>query len=211
MESASSGSHKREGFMDAKQEKMIALMREILQDDYVELAVKHYTHEESLEDGSSKITCKLHGANGDSTVEGSGVGLIDALFNGLRSRLASEFPSLESIRFSQFDIKGLISAESELSSESMAEATVGIRNSEGQEFIFKSMAPSVSRAGIEASLEAAAYFVNSEKTYVRLHEILEHYRQEGRTDLVDKYTELMSRVVENTSYSEVVERIRSQM
>lgn len=198
--------------MDAKQEKMIALMHEILQDEYVELAVKHYTHEEDLESGSSRITCKLHGTNGDpTTVEGAGVGLIDALFNGLRDRLASDYPSLESIRFSQFDIKGLIAAEAESTSESMAEATVGIRNSEGQEFIFKSMAPSVSRAGIEASLDAAAYFVNSEKTYVRLHEILEHYRREGRMDLVEKYTELMSRVVENTSYSEVVERIQKQM
>ncbi len=46
---------------------------------------------------------------------------------------------------------------------------------------------------------------------MRLHEILEHYRSEGRTDLVDKYTELMSRVVENTSYSEVVERIKATM
>jgi hypothetical protein len=198
--------------MDPKQEKMIALMREILQDDYIELAVERYTHEEDLESGASQITCKLQGINGEpTTIEGKGVGLIDALFNGLRDRLASDYPSLTSISFSQFDIEGLISSELESSSESMAQATVGIRNSEGQEFIFKSTAPSVSRAGIEASLLAAAYFVNSEKTYVRLHEILEHYRSDGRMDLVEKYTELMSRVVENTSYSEVVERIRSQM
>ncbi len=198
--------------MEAKQDKMVALMREILQDDYVELAVKRYTHEEDLETGSSQITCMLQGMNGDpTTVEGQGVGLIDALFSGLRDRLASDYPSLQSIRFSQFDITGLIATEEQSSTESMAKATVGILNSEGQEFIFQSTAPSISRAGIEATLNAAAYFVNSERTYVRLHEILEHYRSEGRTDLVDKYTELMSRVVENTSYSEVVEKIRSQM
>ena len=92
-----------------------------------------------------------------------------------------------------------------------AEATVGIVNSEGVEFIFKSTAPSVSRAGIQATVNAVVYFVNSEKTFVRLHEILEHYRSEGRMDLVDKYTDLMSRVVSNTSYSEVVEKIKDSM
>ena len=49
------------------------------------------------------------------------------------------------------------------------------------------------------------------RKFNRLHEILQHYRSEGRTDLVDKYTELMSRVVGNTSYSEVVERIKKSM
>jgi hypothetical protein len=61
-----------------------------------------------------------------------------------------------------------------------------------------------------ATVAGVEYFVNSERTFVRLQEILEHYRKEGRAELVQKYTSLMSEVVENTSYSEVVERIRRQ-
>ena len=88
---------------------------------------------------------------------------------------------------------------------------MGIVNSEEREFVFQTKQPSVSRAGIQATVDATEYFVNSERTYVRLHEILQHYRKEGRTDLVEKYTDLMSQVVQNTSYSKVVERIRESM
>lgn len=198
-----------------KQNKMIALMREILQDNFSELSVRHYTLSESFDDEtpSCHLTCVLRDASGgDVTVESEGVGVIDALFNGIRDRLADEYPSLQSIEFSQFNIRGLIAISDHVSTTAAeAEATVGIRNSEGVEFIFQSTATSTSRAGMEATLKAAEYFVNSERTFVRLHEILQHYRAEGRMELVDKYTELMSRVVENTSYSAVVERIKNSL
>lgn len=199
--------------MEPKQEKMISLMKEILQEDYVHMAVKSYHASESLEERTCRITCHLVQDDGtELTVEGTGVGTIDAFFNGLRDRLADDYPSLKSILFSQFVIRGLISADHpDDPTKAEAEATVGILNSEGQEFIFKTVAPSVSRAGLQATVDSAAYFVNSEKTFVRLHEFLQHYRDEGRTDLVEKYTELMSRVVENTSYSEIVESIKKSL
>ena len=199
--------------MDTRQENMIALMREILQEDYLHMAVKSYRVAESLDEEMCRVSCHLIQDDGrDISVEGEGVGTIDAFFNGLRDRLADSYPSLKSITFSQFNIRGLISADDGIgSSEAEAEATVGIRNSEGEEFVFQATAPSVSRAGLQATVEAATYFVNSEKTFVRLHEILQHYRDEGRTDLVEKYIDLMTRVVSNTSYSEVVEKIKKSM
>ena len=199
--------------MFEKQEKMIGLMKEILQEDYMSLSVEQYTLTENLSDGTCEITCELDDGDSKVAVEGAGVGTIDALFDGLKKRLAGDYPSLESIKFSEFSIEGLISADDGLqaATKAEAEATVGILNSEDKEFRFQSRAPSVSRAGIQATVAAAEYFINSERTYVRLHEILEHYREEGRTDLVEKYTDMMSRVVENTSYSEVVEQIKESM
>lgn len=199
--------------MDSKQSKMIALMKEILQDDYVHMRVKSYHVSESLDEETCRISSHLVNEDGtEMTVEGQGVGTIDAFFDALKKRLAGDYPSLRSITFSQFNIRGLISTDvPENGTEAEAEATVGIRNSEGVDFVFQATAPSVSRAGLQATVEAAQYFVNSEKTFVRLHEILEHYRSEGRMDLVEKYTDLMARVVENTSYSEVVEQIKNSL
>jgi hypothetical protein len=200
--------------MYEKQRKMIGLMKEILQDDYLHLNVHNYTLNENLDEGSVDIECRLSDQKDDGfEVSGTGVGVIDALFDGLKKRMADDYPSLESIRFSEFSIKGLISSDvsPDVATKAEAVATVGIVNSENKEFEFEATAPSVSRAGIQATILAAEYFVNSERTYVKLHEILEHYRSEGRTDLVEKYTDLMSKVVENTSYSEVVEKIREQM
>lgn len=198
--------------MSDNQEQMVARMKEILQEDYLHLSVKTYTLTEDLEAETCRISCELSHDNGDTiTVEGEGVGTIDALFNALKTKLADEYPSLRSIRFSQFSIKGLMEDIDGQGAGATAEATVGITNSEGAEFVFKATAPSSSRAGILATLDGAEYFVNSERTFVRLHEILEHYRSEGRMDLVQKYTSLMTEVVKNTSYSEVVERIRAEL
>ena len=58
-------------------------------------------------------------------------------------------------------------------------------------------------------LDTVEYFVNTERTYIRLFRALEHYRKEGRSDLIDKYTSLLSVVVRNTSYEEVSERIKN--
>ncbi len=198
--------------MALNQKKMRSLMEEILQDDYMELEVETYRLEESFVEGQCRIHCQMKALNDEGPVEVSaqGVGTIDALFAALKAYLAEDYPSLRSIEFSQFGIQGLISNEDGVASaKSEAEATVGIINSEGREFVFEARVPSVSQAGILATVEAVEYFVNSERTYVRLHEILEHYRSEGRTDLVEKYTDLMSQVVQNTSYSEVVEQIRA--
>lgn len=200
--------------MYEKQKKMMSLMKEILQEDYLHLTVHRYTLDEDLDEGQVAITCQLSDQKGEGfEVAGGGVGVIDALFGGLKERLGDDYPSLESIRFSEFSIEGLISSDDspDVATQAEAMATVGILNSQDREFLFEAKAPSVSRAGIQATILAAEYFVNSERTYVRLHEILEHYRSQGRTDLVEKYTDLMSKVVENTSYSEVVEQIREQM
>ena len=198
----------------SEQEKMISLMREILQDDYVELEVESYVLREEVARETCHISCKMRNGHEEGmVVEGEGVGVIDALFHGLRDRMASQYPSLSSIRFSQFDIHGIIAGHEQQGPDlkSEAQATVGIVNSEGKEFVFQSKARSVSQAGVKATMAAAEYFVNSERTFVRLYEILRHYRDEGRTDLVEKYTDLMAQVVRNTSYSEVVERIREEL
>lgn len=199
------------------QVQMITRMKEILQEGYMELAVRRYTVTEDFQEGSCRISCELEPFEEKDdrpvVVEGEGVGTIDALFNALRTKLAQSYPSLNTIEFSAFEIKGLIDAADnrDTSSKAQAEATVGILNSEEREFIFKATAPSISHAGIMATVKAAEYFVNSERTFVRLHEILEHYRSENRAELVQKYTTLMSEVVKNTSYSEVVEKIRKQI
>jgi len=203
--------------MREKQEEMLAKMREILQENYLHLRVKSYTVTEDLEAGTCRLSCEMRDEGSDEVmvVEGEGVGTIDALFNAMRTRLATDYPSLQTIQFSQFEIKGLMEGGDQdgkgPGTSAQAEATVGIFNSEGREFIFKATAPSISHAGIQATILATEYFVNSEKTFLKIHDILQHYRKENRTDLVQKYTALMSEVVENTSYSEVVERVRSQM
>lgn len=198
--------------MHAKQERMISIMREILQDDYLHVNINHFTAREEFDAQRCLMSCALELADGRTlSIEGEGVGMIDALFNGLKDRLAGEYPSLRSIDLAEFAVRGLITSEQvsrHQGARAEAEATIGILNSSGRPFTFKATAPSFSRAGVLATIRAAEYFINSERTFLRLNDILAHYRAEKRADLVQKYTSLIAEVVENTSYSEVVERAR---
>jgi hypothetical protein len=187
-------------------------MRDVLGDEFLTLRVRHYELRENFDDDFCVLTCSVVESPGEQTfnAEGKGVGLLDAFFHALAARYKDEHPSLDTIRFSSFLVRGLMGDSSDqAASDAKAEAIVGITNSSGVEFQFGAVSPSVSHSSIEATLEAVEYFVNSERAYVRLYRALEHHKSSGRPELVAKYTELLAEMVRNTSYSSAVERIKS--
>lgn len=187
-------------------------MRDVLGDDFLTLSVPQYELRENFDDDFCVVTCTVveNPSKHTFSLEGKGVGMLDAFFHALAARYTDEHPSLETIRFSSFLVRGLMGdASDSAASDAKAEAIVGVTNSSGVEFQFGAVSPSVSHSSIEAMLAAVEYFLNSERAYVRLYKALQHYKSSGRPELVAKYTELLSAMVRNTSYSSAVERIKS--
>ena len=85
-----------------------------------------------------------------------------------------------------------------------------MRNQKGRDFEFRHSSRSIVGSGIEATLEAAEYFVNSERAFLTMHEALGDARKKNRSDLVEKYTNILAALVENSSYSELVEQRRRE-
>ena len=84
-------------------------MRDALQDEFLEMRVASYVLSEDLESGHARVSCDLRVGNADPIeVTGEGVGVIDAVFAALKNRYAPEYPSLDSIRFSSFSVRGLM-------------------------------------------------------------------------------------------------------
>lgn len=188
-------------------------MREVLGDDFRTFEVHRYEIREDFDDDHCTIRCEAVENPGERAFEvhARGVGMLDAFFSALRERYQGEFPSLESIRFSSFSVRGLMGdANAEQATDAKAEATVGVTNSKNTEFHFSALSPSVSHSSIEAVLAAVEYFVNSEQAYVRIYKALQHHKTSGRPEMVGKYTELLSEMVRNTSYSSAVERLQEQ-
>lgn len=195
------------------QTQALQTMREVLSDEFRTLEVRRYGLEEDFRDGHCTIRCEVVESPGEREFEvnARGVGMLDAFFSALRDRYQGEFPSLSSIRFSSFSVRGLMGdAHAEQATDAQAEATVGVTNSSGREFEFTSLSPSVSLSSIEAVLAAVEYFVNSEQAYVRIYKALQHHRTSGRPEMVARYTKLLSEMVRNTSYSSAVERLQAQ-
>jgi hypothetical protein len=188
-------------------------MGEVLGDEFVTLSVSEYELKENFDDDSCVINCQVIENPGDRrfSIEAQGVGMIDAFFQGLCSRYEAEHPSLETIKFTSFSVRGLMKdANGNHASDAKAEAIVGVTNSQGDEFHFPAVSPSVSHSSLEAVLAAVEYFLNSERAYVRIYKALEHHRRTGRPEMVAKYTELLGDMVRNTSYSRAVERLKGQ-
>jgi hypothetical protein len=195
----------------AQQTQALETMREALGDEFLTLSVTDYELRESFVEPHCTITCNVVETPGDRrfAIEGNGVGMLDAFFAGVCGRYQPEHPSLETIRFSSFKVRGLMGdAKADRATDAGAEATVGVTNSAGTEFHFSALSPSVSHSSIEAVLAAVEYFVNSERAYVRLHKALGHHQTTGRAELVARYTELLAQMVRNTSYSSAVERLK---
>lgn len=193
------------------QARALNTMREVLGEDFLRLSFVSYKLEASA-DGLSVLSCEVREepSNHVFTIEGEGVGLVDAFFRALRERYRQEHPSLDTIRFSSFSVRGLIrQTGQDQASDAKAEGIVGITNSAGREFEFCAVTPSVTHSSIEGVLSAVEYFVNSERAYVRVYKALQHHKTTGRSELVGRYTELLGEMVRNTSYSSAVERLKT--
>jgi predicted transcriptional regulator len=176
--------------------------------------VARYTLTEDVVSGMTDVRCEVRECAGATpiVIEASGVGPIDALFKGLRAHYAREFQSLNSIAFSSFAVTArLDTGRAQSATDSVGEVELEVRNSDGERFRFAHLSRSITRSGIEVTLKAVEYFVNSEKAYTALYHAWMDAKSRGRHDLVGQFTCTMARLVQNTSYSDVIARIRQEM
>lgn len=196
-----------------QQDRMMSIMKELLGDKYIHLEVVGYDLHEDFGRGETSIACKIRDTQSNelTVIEGRGVGIIDAFFHGLLGRLSRDYPSLESISVDKFVVTGRISSAVDAShADAVCEVVLGIRNDKGIHFEFESESRSVTRAGINVTMRAAEYFVNSERAFIEAYKSREMAREQNRQDMASRYTEIMSQLVRNTSYSEVIEQIRAE-
>lgn len=194
------------------QQDALAQMREVLHADLLELEVLRSQSTEDFAGGTCRLEATVSASTQEAPFEvvGDGVGVVDAFFGAMQRRFAPEHPSLSSLRFTSFAVRGLLEEGGDgARADAHAKVTIGITNSYGTEFEFTRVTPSVGRSTLQAVADAVSYFVNSERAYVTMYRALEHYRAEGRADLVAKYTSRLAEMVRNTSYSEVIERMRA--
>lgn len=201
--------------MNTGQGEVTRLMREVLGDNYTHLQVNRVLIEEHLGDEpSSSVTCEVTNESTKETfvIAGKGSGAIDAFFNGMIERFATEHPSLETIEFSAFSVEArLDTRQLQAGTDSKGEVTLEITNSEGEVFSFSHSSRSVIGGGIITTLLGMEYFINSERAVVMMYHAIKDARERSRPDLVQRYTNTLATLVRNTSYSEVISRLRDEL
>ena len=194
------------------QKNLETLVREILSDTYVSLGMDGFSLTENVREQSASIAAVLINKRDGATrsVEGRGVGMVDALFTGLTLSLSSEYPSLEHIHFVDFKITSDFDHHDNGSrSDASLMVCLAVENSSGRRFEFAHTSRSITASCAGAVIECVEHFVNAELAVLRVLDWIADAKGRRRQDLVDKYTQRLADLVKNSSYSESIERSRT--
>ena len=192
------------------QAELQSLVREVLGADYIELHLARYSLTEDLGSGRATIATQLVQSGGAAprSIEGEGVGLVDALFKGIQRALVADYPSIGNIFFVDFHVAGDFRDKKRDGARTDVPGTVrlGVENASGRAFTFEHTSPSVSASTVSAVLHAVEHFVNAELAVLKVFSWVADARKRSRPDLADKYTQRLADLVQNASYSETIER-----
>jgi hypothetical protein len=198
---------------DPRVSEVAAIVNEVLGASQVCLTLMHLSLDEDIRTQQAivKATIEIEKEEGtrEVEIEGRGVGLLDAFFEGLVAFFSKEYASLKSISVSDYQVK--LGTEDSLmggrNSDADATAVIRVCNSDEQVYEFAQRTPSVTYSSALAAINVANFFINSEMAYVRMHMAIKDAKERRRSDLVEKYRGKMAVLVHATSYSEVVARL----
>ena len=189
-----------------------ALIERVLGADYLRLRVVHYQAAEYVApEGGCRVTLSIEVGDSDQreTVEGRGVGFIDAIYQGLTVHFAQAFASLRALQFTGFTVQGRMeTGRDALGLDAEVEVCLGVKNSEGRRFDFQAIDRSTLAAAVAAVVQVVEHFVNSERAYVRLHRALADAHGRTRPDLVERFRSELAELVHTTSYVAVSAQVR---
>jgi hypothetical protein len=144
-------------------------------------------------------------------LRGEGVGFIDASFEALVTCFEGEYPSLRSIRFASFEVRGELEDTPSAGADALCRARLIIENSERAPFEFEASQPSMASVSLDVVVQALEHFINAERAFVRIYRALEDAKSRGRHDLIESYTSQLSELVKTTSYTESIAQLRSRV
>lgn len=200
--------------LDFEAQKVDRVAREVLGDNYMTLRVLSLELAEDFGALSSKLKAKIEVLSSEQprqiTIEGAGVGLVDAAFDGMMKAFAPEHISLTAISIDDFSIGIRFRGTDGRKSDAYAIALLRMKNSENHEYAFTYRTPSTSQSSLGVVTEAFAFFVNSERSFVQLRMALEDAKKRNRSDLVERFSQHMAILVTATSYKQVVEKMNQK-
>ncbi|MEP6863292.1 MAG: alpha-isopropylmalate synthase regulatory domain-containing protein [Deltaproteobacteria bacterium] len=188
------------------------LIKRVLGSNFLALGLVKMSIDEDTTAGTTHVRAKVTEGEQQVDVDGTGVGVVDALYNGLLDRYAREYQSLKTIQIVGFQLAAdMESKKAQAGVDAVGKVTLEVKNSEGKYFSFMHASRSVTTSSACAVIAAVQYFLNAERAFLTLYNARRDALQRGREDLVSRYTAELSEVVQSTSYAEVIANIRKEL
>lgn len=196
------------------QDKVEKSVREICNNWWITLRINDYELSESLKKKETNVSCEIffsHRKKKKVCIEGSGKGLVDALYCSTIETLANDYPTLNDIKFEKFLIKAVDLKKKQREAESNGSdadviALLKVKNSYGETFEFESQSFSATAASIKVVLKTIEFFVNSHIAVLKIYKALKDAKERNRSDLIQVYTMKLSELVKVTCYTETMRK-----
>ncbi|MBL93488.1 MAG: hypothetical protein CMH56_16935 [Myxococcales bacterium] len=189
------------------------IVNEILGPDQVCLTLIHMALDEDIPTQKATVSAVIEIEKEAGTrqveLEGTGVGLLDAFFDGLVNFFSKEYASLKTLTIVDYQVQFGAEEIHGRNTDADARAILRVQNADELEYEFAQQTPSVTYSSALAAINVVNFFINSEMAYVRMHMALKDAMERRRSDLVETYRAKMAVLVHATSYSEVVKRLES--
>lgn len=198
------------------QRELRELTEKVLGDKYLRLTpVNHTIVEQFIPGAHTTVRCEIQGLASDGMtkveVEGTGVGHVDALFNGLKSALLGDYTSLSNIFIVGFTMLLDLPKEKQLIT-SHADAPVTIEltvvNDRERRFVFSHTSRSALASMTSVVVECFEHFINAETAVLSVYGWISRAQHDRRPELVEKYTNMLAVLVKNATYCEAIERAK---
>jgi len=193
---------------ELKQDKIMETIKDVLGQQYVTIKVTEFILKEAKESSISCIFSSNSLHDDLSQIEGKGVGIVDALYNGITSKLSKKFKTLASLQFEDFSatvkFKG---SKQKKGIDAPVEICLVLRNSQKKRLYFRARSRSIAMAAVKVVSKAIEYLINAELAAIELYKNIISAENRNRDDLKATYTTQLSEVVQITSYEKVIKSL----
>jgi len=189
----------------AQKERILKLVKDFLGKEYVKISFSRLLIEEDLEEQKTIVECVVDFGTGPVTIKCAGRGMVDALFEGMRQRLKGKYLSLSEVSFKDFSFEiDLSSGKRRAKTDVSVEVSLCTLNSNKRPRTFSAESRSFNVAAAKSVISAVEYYLNCEKAVLKLKQTILGARQSGRPELEIKYINLLSEIVQSTSYEKAI-------
>ena len=193
---------------EIKQQEILQIIKEVLGQKYFKIDVTEFILRESAD---STITCTFSSSDTDKNplqIEGKGVGMVDALYNGIMDEMSKKHESLSGLEFEDFSVKVKFQGNKNTRLlHSPVEICLVVAGSKQKRFYFRAQSRSIAMAAVKVVSIAVEYLVNAELAVIELHRSILDADNRSREDLKKWYTAQLSEVVRVASYEKVIKKL----
>ena len=130
-----------------------------------------------------------------------GLGFIDSIFNGLAEYFSSSFTSLNKIKLLDFEVNPKILGKKGTDSKVNLVYKIKVDKYGTTEFHHESR--SILHSGLVLSLNVFEFYMNCEKCFLKINNIIDDAKNRNRSDIVQKCLYDLSIITEVNSYEKI--------